>query len=458
MLSRQLGVFDATMVVISAIIGAGIFINPYLVARLLFSPHWILAAWVAGGMIAIFGALAYAELGSRFPRAGGNYVFLSECWHPLLGFLYGWTLLTVVTSGAMAAVAVTFSTYLLRLLPVSEPGALAKPVALAAIAVLTGINYMGLRPGRVLNNVLTVLKAATIVALVIAGLVWHGSPGPEAPALNAGVGALIAAFAAAMVPVLFSYGGWENLPYLSEEMRDPRRDLPRALVLGTAAVMVIYVAVNYAYLRVLNPLGLAATHTPAHDTAVIALGSAGGAFISVAIVLSTFAFLNLTVLAPPRVYYAMAADGLFFRWAARLHERYHVPARSIVLQSLWAGVLLLSGTYEQLVNYITFAAYFFFGLTVAGVFVLRRRASGEGGFRTPFYPVGPAAFVIVSFAAVTSIVLHDPRSALAGAALVLTGVPVFFFWRRNGLPALGQDEVGRPLEPGAQRRSGGEVE
>jgi APA family basic amino acid/polyamine antiporter len=424
---RALGLFDATMVVIGGIIGAGIFINPYLVARTLDTPVLVLAAWTLGGAVALAGALAYAELGALLPRAGGQYVYLREAWHPLAGFLYGWALLFLIETGAIAAVAITFAEYALRL--AGAPSASPQPLAVAAIVLLSVINYYGVKPGSRVLNVLVVLKVAALAVLIL--LAWFQSGAPEwltASRVDESPATALT-FGAALIPILFAYGGWQVTNYIAEEMRDPVRDLPRALIFGTLAVVAIYLLVNVAYLRTLGLDGLAATTTPAAETAGRWFGAEGERFIAAAIAISTFGFLSLAVLAPARVYYAMAADGTFFPALARLHPRYRSPAAAIIVQSAWAIVLTLTGRYGDLLNTVVFADWIFFGSTVAGLFVLRPRlAAGSSGYRMPGYPWLPALFVVISIVVVISAILEAPMRSLAGAGLLAAGIPVYFFF------------------------------
>ena len=446
---RALGPFDATMVVVGGIIGAGIFINPYIVAQRLPSEGWVLAAWAAGGAIALAGALAYAELGSLFPKAGGQYVYLRDAYHPLVGFLYGWALLLLIECGAIAAVAITFAEYALRL--VGRENASALPLAIAAIVVVSAINYLGVKPGSRVLNVFVVLKVAALAVLIGAGFliapaVPDAGAGPAGgtagagDALAGGAAALPVLFGAALVPILFSYGGWQNANYVAEEIDDPRRNLPRSLLAGTLLVAAIYVLVNIVYLRALGLEGLAATRTPASDAAGRLLGPGGDRFVAAAIAISTFGFLDLAVLAPTRVYYAMAADGLFFRGVARLHPRFRTPSLAIVLQAAWASALALTGTYAALVDTVVFADWIFFGLTVASVLVFRRRVPLRsrlaGGFRMPLYPMLPILFAVVSAGVVASVVASNPARSAVGAALLLAGVPAFLYWKRRApIPA-----------------------
>jgi basic amino acid/polyamine antiporter, APA family len=426
---RALGPFDATMVVIGGIIGAGIFINPYLVARILDTPALVLAAWGAGGAIALAGAFSYAELGQLLPRAGGQYVYLREAWHPLAGFLYGWALLFMIETGAIAAVAITFAEYALRL--AGHPDAPPRLLAVATIVLLSAINYVGIKPGSRVLNVFVVLKVAALAALVF--FAWSGpaAPGWLSAARTDATPSGAFAFGAALIPVLFAYGGWQNANYVAEEMRDPERHLPWSLIAGTLIVVAIYVLVNIAYLRALGLEGLAATMTPAADAVSHWLGTGGERFVSAAIAISTFGFLDLAVLAPTRVYYAMAADGAFFPGLARLHPRFQTPGAAIIMQSVWAILLTLTGEYADLLDTVVFADWIFFGLTVAGLFVLRRRLQRTGGYRTPGYPWTPGLFVAVAIAVVFSVVRAAPLRSAVGAGLLLLGVPVFYLFTRR---------------------------
>ena len=430
---RALGLFDATMVVIGGIIGAGIFINPYLVARTLDAPALVLGAWILGGAIAMAGALAYAELGARLPRAGGQYVYLREAWHPLAGFLYGWALLFLIETGAIAAVAITFAEYALRL--AGAPDAAPQPLAVAAIVVLSVINYFGVKPGSRVLNIFVVLKVAALAVLILLAWFQAGAPDWFSAGRTDDSPTTALTFGAVLIPILFAYGGWQVTNYVAEEMRDPVRDLPRALILGTLAVVAIYLLVNLAYLRTLGLDGLAATTTPAADTAGRWFGAQGERFIAGAIAISTFGFLSLAVLAPARVYYAMAADHTFFPALARLHPRYRTPAAAIVVQSAWAIVLTLTGRYGDLLNTVVFADWIFFGLTVAGLFMLRRRLGTPRDHTTPGYPWVPALFVLVAAVVVFSTLREAPERSLVGAGLLLLGVPVYYFFKSRSQSA-----------------------
>src|SRR6266581_1262740 len=434
--ARRLGLFSGTMAVVGGIIGGGIFRTPATVAERLHSPSLVLLAWVIGGIVALIGAFCFGELGQRRPRAGGGYVYLRETFGPLPAFLYGWTLVLVIATGAIAAVAVTFADYTLALLGL--PHRFSVPLAIAAIVLLSGINYIGVRPAAITQNIFTILKLAALAALIAAGLflTFPTVQPPNRPTAGA------AALGAALVPVLFTYGGWQQTNFIAEEIVEPERNLPRALVYGVAIVVTVYLLTNVAYLRVLGVDGLAASTAPAADTMRLLLGPAGGKIIAAGIALSTFGFLNLVILVTPRVLQAMAADGVFFSRLAELHPIHRTPTAAIVLQGAWAVVLtLFYGTFSQLVDYVAFGDWIFFGLTVAGLFVYRAReragtvaCAPQRGFRTPGYPWTPALFVVAALYVVASSILANPRNALIGTLLLLVGVPVYRLFARRRAP------------------------
>jgi len=425
---RELGLFDATMVVIGGIIGSGIFINPYRVAQQLDSPLEVLGAWALGGAIAIAGALSYAELAKLMPRVGGQYAYLREAWHPIVGFLYGWALLLIIETGAMAAVAIAFANYALRL--VGATGVSPLPVAIAALMILSAINYFGVKPGSRVLNTFVVLKVVALGVLILFAWFQPGLQGWLTTARADDSPTTALTFGTSLIPILFAYGGWQVSTYLAEEMRDPGRHLPRALIVGTLAVVAIYLLVNIAYLRTLGLAGLAGTLTPASETAGRWFGASGERFVAAAIAISTFGFLSQAVLAPTRVYYAMAADGAFFPWLVKLHPKYATPAAAIVLQSAWAIAFMLVGNYGQLLGWVVFADWVFFGLTVAALFVLRPRLDdGAPGYRTPGYPFVPAFFVLIAVVVVYSAIRDAPVQAGYGALVLVAGIPAYYVFK-----------------------------
>ncbi len=425
--ARRLGLFSGMMAVVGGIIGGGIFRTPATVAERLRSPGLVLLAWIIGGVVALIGAFCWGELGQRRPRAGGGYVYLRETFGPLPAFLYGWTLVLVIATGAIAAVAVTFADYTLALL--GFPHTYSVPLAVAAIVFLAGINYVGVRPAAITQNIFTILKLVALAMLIGAGI-FLGAPSPPSAAPSPPLH--LAALGPALVPVLFTYGGWQQTNFIAEEIVEPERNLPRALVLGVAIVVAVYLLTNIAYLRVLGVEGLAASTAPAADTMRAVLGPAGGKIIAAGIALSTFGFLNLVILVTPRVLQAMAADGVFFARLAVLHPRYQTPTAAIVALALCAVVLTLTGTFGQLVDYVTFGDWIFFGLTAAALFVYRKRdQSPATGFRVPAYPVTVIIFVLAAAYVVFSAIISNPRNAGIGAGLIALGIPAFLYWRNR---------------------------
>jgi len=428
-LARRLGLFDATMLVMGGIVGSGIFMNPYVVARQVHTPFLILSAWVLGGMIALAGAFIYAELAALRPEVGGQYAYVRDAFHPAAAFVYGWGLLLVTQSGGMAAVAATFGRYVRELtgLALDEAG-----VAVTALLVLTAINCYGVRAGATVQNGLMVLKIGAVLGLVAAGwfLVRPASPGPH-PVLDRPLSfGLLTAMGAALVPVLFAYGGWQTSSFVAAELRRPERDLPRGLLLGVSGVILLYLAVNAVSVRALGPEGLAATTTPASTVMRLALGDRGASLIAAGIAVSTLGFLSQGILTAPRVYYAMAEDGLFFRAVGFLHPRTQVPVVAIALQGLLAAVIALSGRYEQILNYVVSVDFIFFGVTGASLFVFRRRQGPAASFRTPGHPATTIFFVAACFLVVINTVYTYPANTLIGLVILLAGVPVYFLWRK----------------------------
>jgi basic amino acid/polyamine antiporter, APA family len=431
-LARKLGPLDATMIVVSGIIGSGIFINPYVVAQKVETPFLILAVWLAGGVIALCGAFVFAELGTVLPRAGGQYAFFREAFHPLVGFLHGWSLLLIIQSGATAAVAVACSEYIARL--AGLPPKSVTPVAIAILLALVAFHSCGIKPGAVLINIITLGKTAAIAILVIGAFAVADRSGitfePLVPARLHGPG-LVSAFFAGLVPAMFAYGGWQNSNFVVEEIRDPERNLPRAILIGVAIVIAVYLSANVAYVHVLSAPTLAATPTPAAALATEVLGPRGADALSVLVIISTFGFLNLALMTAPRVYYAMAQDGLFFASVARISPRTHVPVAAIATQGILAAVFALFNTYDRLLGYAVFADWIFFSLAGVALIVFRRtRPDAPRPYRTPLYPLVPIIFVAAGTGIVLNLFVDDPVNAVVGSAIIAIGVPVFFVWRR----------------------------
>ena len=429
-LARRLGLFDATMIVMGGIVGSGIFMNPYVVARQVHTSFLILGAWVVGGLIALAGAFIYAELAALRPEVGGQYAYLRDAFHPAAAFVYGWGLLLVTQSGGMAAVSVTFARYVHELTGV---GMGETALAVVALVVLTAINCLGVRAGATVQSALMVLKIGAVLGLVAAGwlLVPSAPSGPSA-ILDRPLGfALVTAMGAALVPVLFAYGGWQTSSFVAAELRRPERDLPRGLLLGVIGVIVLYLAVNAVCVRALGSEGLAGTTTPASTVMRLALGDRGARLIAAGIAISTLGFLSQGILTAPRVYYAMAEDGVFFRAVGLLHPRTLVPVVAIALQGLVAAVIAVSGRYEQILNYVVSVDFIFFGATGASLFVFRRRQGAAASFRTPGHPATTLFFVGACFLVVINTVYSYPANTVIGLAILLAGVPVYFRWRKR---------------------------
>jgi APA family basic amino acid/polyamine antiporter len=426
-LERRLGLFDATMIVMGGIIGSGIFVNPYVVARQVHSSVLILGAWVLGGLTALAGAFIYAELAMLRPNLGGQYAYLREAYHPSVAFLYGWALLLVMQTGGMAAVAVTFARYAKQIVQTNAPDGL---IAVLVLGVLTAINCLGVRPGSAVQSTLMVMKIGAIAALLMVAF-WAPPASQQSMASEPFTAKTLLAFGAAVTPVLFAYGGWQTASFMTGEMRDPRRDLARALLLGVTGVTAIYLGVNIACLRTLGPRGLAATITPVYTVMQQAIGKRGALFMAIAIAVSTLGFLSQGMLTAPRVYFAMARDGLFFRWIAWLPESTRVPVAAIALQGMLAAIIALSGRYEQILNYVVSIDFIFFGLTGASLFVFRRRTGAAAEHRTPGHPFTTIFFVAACWLVVLATFYHYPGNSFSGLGLLLLGIPVYFYWSRR---------------------------
>jgi basic amino acid/polyamine antiporter, APA family len=426
-LARKLGPFDATMIVMGGIIGSGIFINPYVVAQRVSTPRLILGAWIAGGIVALLGALVYAELSAIRPEAGGQYAYLRDAFHPSLAFLYGWALLLVVQSGGMAAVAVTFARYARELTGTGAPDWL---IAVLALSLLTVINCFGVRSGANAQTALMLLKLLAIAMLLVVGFFITGESKFDEPSARTAPVNLLLAFAAAMTPVMFAYGGWQTASFMSGELVRPKRDLVVGLLAGVAGVISIYVLVNVVCIRVLGVDGLAATKTPASAVMRVAMGESGATLIALGIAISTLGFLSQGMLTAPRVYYAMADDGLFFKACARVNAKTRVPTLAIALQGIVSIVIALSGTYEQILSYVVSTDFIFFGLTGLALFMFRARGDGAGDhFRAPGHPVTTGIFTLACWVVVIATVMQSPRDSLIGFGILAAGLPAYFFWK-----------------------------
>ena len=448
-LKRSLTLFDMTMIAIGGTIGSGIFLTPSLIAHHLPSPWMMLAVWVVGGAITLAGALTFSEVAALLPEAGGVYVFLSRAYGDLVGFLFGWAYFVVVNAGGLGALSVAFATYLGFFVPLGAVGT--KVAAVAGLLALTSINVLGVKAGAIFSNVFTMLKLIGIAGLVLVGLTMGSSATIDfsAPLWQPGA-PLWGPLALAMVGVLWSYGGWQHATFASAEVVNPRRTLPLAMTIGAVAVTALYLATNLAYLFLLTPAGMAASPRVAADAVSTVLGPAGGSLISVAIFVSTFGIVGIYTLTAPRIYYAMAADGLFFRKVAEIHPRFQTPAFAIITQSVWAVVLILFwGTFENLISYVVFTDWIFFALGGFSVIVFRRTMPGAPRpFRVPGYPWVPLFFVAMSVWFVVTTLVQKPEQAWAGLVFLGLGVPVYYYWKtrggRSGPASYTPDRDGQP--------------
>lgn len=461
-LVRGLSAWDGVLLTIGSVVGTGIFLTTGDMARALPSGTGILLVWLAGGLLSLAGALTYAELGVLFPRAGGIYHFLAEAYGPLPGFLYGWACFTVIMSGGIAALAVGFGEYLGSFVAWFSTGhaVLTVPVgsgvwqisggqvaAALAILLLTAVNYLGLREGATLQNLLTLLKVGSIVLFAAVGLLLPAKVTAGSAAVGSAGGApaggLLAGFGVAMIAALWTYDGWYGLTFSAGEMKNPSRDLPLGLVGGTAVIIVLYLLLNVVYLRALPVDAIAGTTRIGEAAAQALFGPVGGRLLAAAVLVSTFGCLSATILYSSRIYLPMARDGVFFRALAAVHPRYRIPGRSLWSQSLWALVLALSGSYEQLYTYTVFAAVVFHVATGAAVFVLRaRRPELPRPYRVWGYPVVPALFLGASLLLVVNSLAERPLESLLGLGLLALGLPAYAWWRRPG--------AGRPPQPGGR--------
>ncbi len=423
-LPRRLGMLDATAIVIGIVIGSGIFVLPNLIARSLPSASAILAVWVVAGVLSFFGALAYGELGAMLPDTGGQYVYLREAYGPACAFVCGWTFMLAVLAGGSAWLAVTFSIYAGYFLPLTA--VTAKLLAVGLIAVLTGVNYLGVKEGAWVQRIFTGLKIAGLLALIGAGLL-----GPRAalPAANPPVASLH--FGVAMAACLMAYNGWSYVSFVAGEVREPQKNVLRSLVLGMTAVGVLYVSANVAYLKVMTVAQIAATDRVGADLATRVLGPAGGTLVSLTVLLSIIGAVNGCILTGARIPFAQARDGLFFARFGEVHRRYQTPGFAIVCSGVWTAILVLTGSYETLYSYSILAAWIFYTLTVAAVFVLRRKLpDGQRPYKMWAYPYTLWLFVAASVWFMADALVTQPRPSAMALVIVATGLVTYRIWVR----------------------------
>jgi APA family basic amino acid/polyamine antiporter len=448
-LVKGLSVYGATSVVAGTMIGTGIFVVPSIMLQRVGAPILVIVVWILAGVLSLFGALGYAELGAAIPEAGGEYVYMHRSYGPMMGFLYGWTQFVVAKSGSIATIATGFVIYLAYFFPGLNEVLWHAPVRMAGhstnlqltglqvgaallVLLLSGLNILGVRRSGRTQTFFTAAKLLVLFTLIVLGLaLGHGSFEHFRAHISFGSrGGLLAAFGVATVATLWAYDGWNNLSMVAGEVEHPQRNMPRALILGTLLVIAVYVLVNIAYFYVLPPAHIASTNTVAADTARQFMGRAGGAFIAVGVMISCFAALNGSILSGSRVPYAQARDGLFPQFLAGVHPRFRTPAAAIAAQSVIAGLFALTGQYQGLYTKVIFSEYLFYALVTASIFILRRRAPGlERPYRTWGYPFVPAIFVILSVIVLINTLQQQRSDSVWGLALVGSGIPAYFLWK-----------------------------
>jgi len=431
-LPRVLGLISIIGIVVGTMIGSGIFINPAKVAKDVGTPGLMLAVWILGGILSFFGALAVAEMGAMFTRAGGIYVYLREAYGPMVAFLFGWTLFLVIESGTIATLAVGFSSkYLPYFFDLS--GLQTRVMAISLIAGLALVNILGVKKGAYLMNFLTSIKFVALIAVCTLIFIFaKGSAGNffTTGSFSSVSGGMLGNFGLALVAVLWAYKGWETCTFSAGEIRDPQKKLPLGLFIGTLTVLFLYVLANLAYLYVFPASRMAASGRIAADVMAEVFGPPGAAAIALIILMSMTGTANGHILTSPRVFYAMACDGLFFKSVARVHPKFQTPYISIILLAAWAAVLSLSGTFEQLFSYVIFGFWIFMGLTVAGVIILRhKRPDLPRPYKTWGYPVTPVLFIISSVFLTVNSLIQNFWNSFIGLALIVLGVPVFLIWK-----------------------------
>jgi APA family basic amino acid/polyamine antiporter len=451
-LVRRLGLLSATMIVIGSIIGSGIFLTPQSVAAAVDVPGVMILVWIFTGLLTLAGALTNAEIGSEIPEAGGHYVFFRVLYGDFIAFLFGWTTFIVYQTGSIAAIAVAFARYFSYFVPLPHLGASleawkipfigniapladigVKAVAVGIIVLLTTVNYFGVRFGGIIQNIFTSMKIAAILGIVIVGFgAGKGSVAHFFPLWGMPTsGPLFTAIGIAMVATLWSYDGWANLTFIGGEVRNPQRNIPLALSLGTIGVIIIYVLTNLAYLYVLPIQDIASSRLVAADVMEQIFPGYGGAVISIAVMISTFGSVNGSAMTTARVFYAMAKDRLFFRSLGDVHPKYHTPAKSLVVQCVWSCLLTLSGTFDQLFTYVMFAGWIFYALGAAGVFILRRKfPRTDRPYSVPGYPWVPFLFVVVAGGFVVNTLISNTADSMVGLLLLVLGVPFYLYWKR----------------------------
>ena len=432
-LKRVLSLLDATMINTGGIIGSGIFMVPATVAMLTGSSSLFFMVWIAGGIVSLFGALSVAELGAAMPRAGGQYVYLSEAYGPVWGYLYGWSAVAVINTASIAAVGVAFSEYLRFFFPITDISI--KGIAVATIVLLTIINILDVKSGARFQNVFTISKLGAIFGIIILGLVMEGGSNQNLSPFfsDQSFTELVGPLGLAMVSVLWTFDGWIFITYVAGEVKNPGRNIPLSLIFCMLIVVTIYLLLNYVLIYTLGFTGMNGSDLVVSDAASVFLGNKGAAIVTLIILISLIGANNGFVLTSARINYAMAKDKLFFYQASQIHPRFKSPSNALIIQCVWASLLTFTGTFNQLITYIIFASWIFYGMSAGAVIILRnKKPDMERPYKTPLYPWIPIIFILFAIFLTINTIIEAPRDAAIGAGIILAGLPMYYYWKKNG--------------------------
>jgi len=432
-LKRVLSLLDATMINAGGIIGSGIFMVPATVAMFTGSASLFFMVWIAGGIVSLFGALSVAELGAAMPRAGGQYVYLSEAYGPVWGYLYGWSAVAVINTASIAAVGVAFSEYLRFFFPITDVSI--KGIAVATIVLLTIINILDVKSGARFQNVFTISKLGAIFGIIILGLVMEGGSNQNLSPFfsDQSFTELVGPLGLAMVSVLWTFDGWIFITYVAGEVKNPGRNIPLSLIFCMLIVVTIYLLLNYVLIYTLGFTGMNGSDLVVSDAASVFLGNKGAAIVTLIILISLIGANNGFVLTSARINYAMAKDKLFFYQASQIHPRFKSPSNALIIQCVWASLLTFTGTFNQLITYIIFASWIFYGMSAGAVIILRnKKPDMERPYKTPAYPWIPIIFILFAIFLTINTIIEAPRDAAIGAGIILAGLPMYYYWKNNG--------------------------
>ena len=432
-LKRVLSLLDATMINAGGIIGSGIFMVPATVAMFTGSASLFFMVWIAGGIVSLFGALSVAELGAAMPRAGGQYVYLSEAYGPVWGYLYGWSAVAVINTASIAAVGVAFSEYLRFFFPITDISI--KGIAVATIVLLTIINILDVKSGARFQNVFTISKLGAIFGIIILGLVMEGGSNQNLSPFfsDQSFTELVGPLGLAMVSVLWTFDGWIFITYVAGEVKNPGRNIPLSLIFCMLIVVTIYLLLNYVLIYTLGFTGMNGSDLVVSDAASVFLGNKGAAIVTLIILISLIGANNGFVLTSARINYAMAKDKLFFYQASQIHPRFKSPSNALIIQCVWASLLTFTGTFNQLITYIIFASWIFYGMSAGAVIILRnKKPDMERPYKTPLYPWIPIIFILFAIFLTINTIIEAPRDAAIGAGIILAGLPMYYYWKNNG--------------------------